>query len=369
MPGETSLTNNRIAVQNASRARRHAAREIEIIRHLLANPELTTLEIAALCGFGALPDGGRDNVRRQMDQLEGEGYLEVEERLQSETRRVGYYWIRRDIGVIRDLAARREYQKYADAFRESGWVRDMILDQGIDFDLGDCREDAREMLRVSRRFFDYCLHNPVRDDDILDWTARIEFPVPSALWFSERFDVEEAHQPRPHLIYDLFTFCMFADQIETPLDLESYVFLTTMARKAACYRQTARGYRTSVAVIDAILAVRDACDENEGAFPEALAENLDTYEEFRRVFLRTKQPLPELREELDETYNAIAADLGLATVRGECEIAFEDFRIDAPDGVVITYKDILAIVEREYDAVFDEIERENAAAADQKEKP
>lgn len=76
----------------------------------------------------------------------------------------------------------------------------------------------RQMLAASPTFFDLYLQKKVIEPTTMIWSACIEYPIPSDAWLSEKYVAGERGRPNPNMLYNLFTFCMFADYLPQYLD-------------------------------------------------------------------------------------------------------------------------------------------------------
>lgn len=109
-------------------------------------------------------------------------------------------------------AVLREY------FWQSDWLRKFLIDNQTDFTTDNLKEDMRQMLAASPTFFDLYLQKKVIEPTTMIWSACIEYPIPSDAWLSEKYVAGERGRPNPNMLYNLFTFCMFADYLPQYLD-------------------------------------------------------------------------------------------------------------------------------------------------------
>lgn len=337
-------------------------RKCQILWSLLKYSERTTGELADDCGFRMKKRSKYDNVKRELKDLTTETpYLEVEKKNPPNTRSATYYRICRDNEIILQLYADSRFTALREYFWQSDWLRKFLIDNQTDFTTNDLKEDMRQMLVASPTFFGLYLQQKVLEPTTMIWSACIEYPIPSDAWFSEKYVAGERGRPNPNMLYNLFTFCMFADYLPQYLngtmDVEHYALLSQMGEKSSQYRRTARAYQTSFRIMEALLAVRELGTEM-GSIPRWLVEKLDQYADIRVGDEAIPETVDRVNAELDMIYNEIAEGLGLDIIRKPDNRVIADFMKE----LGIPFDDVKDIVEEYLESELTRLEQEEGVS-------
>lgn len=286
-------------------------------------------EIADDCGFAHKGTSKYDNVRRELEELETKTeYLSVTTTRRSGRRRANCYQIRRDPKIIQQLHSDPAFFNLRDWFRRSDWLKEFLIDNQLDAITDELKPDMKRMLEASPTFFELCLHQQIFEPEITLWSASIEYPIPSNAWLSKKLVPEERERPNFNILYNLFVFCMFKDYYsayrDESIDVALVDLLDEVREKSSQLRRTARAYKTSYHIMEALIAVREL-EVEEGCIPEYLAENIDEYVTLRKADERLDETSDQLNKKLDNIYNSIAEDLGLSIRREPDKRVLEDF--------------------------------------------
>lgn len=340
-------------------------RKCQILWSLLKYPDRVTGEIADDCGFAYRGTRKYENVKRELEKLENETpYLEVTTTKRPKTRSARCYKIRRDRETIQQLYSDPAFFDLRDWFRRSDWLQEFLIDNQLDRIADELKPDMKRMLEASPTFFKLCLQQQISAPGIRLWSASIEYPIPSSAWLSEKFVLEEQDRPNINIFYNLFVFCMFKDYLLEYLDDSidpAFVELLTKVREISSqFRRTARAYKTSYHIMEALIAVRELEAEG-GCIPESLTEKIDAYVHMRLADNHFDEVSEQRNKDLDNIYNTIAEDLDLSIRREpeKREIAdyAEEFGISLPD--------FIADMEEYYDVEEARLEEENDVADDE----
>jgi DNA-binding transcriptional ArsR family regulator len=192
-----------------------------IVACLLDNDVANTGGIADYCGFSGTTDNKYRYVSRQLDALVEEGIIEAIEDYRPEGsrwRKGTGYRLYRDFDHLGTVCYGIDYyEELRPKFRESTWLRELIIDKRILEGEEKNEELLQLLLLASPTFFKFCLLNPVTTETLYPWDT----PSSNIGWvcqkFSLNFDTNEVVSTDNRLL-EVFRFCIFQDWMETNPD-------------------------------------------------------------------------------------------------------------------------------------------------------
>ncbi|MEN6442842.1 MAG: hypothetical protein ABFC71_03725 [Methanoregula sp.] len=205
-----------------------------IVACLLDNDVANTGGIADYCGFSGTTDNKYRYVSRQLDTLVEEGVIEAIEDYRPEGsrwRKGTGYRLFRDFDHLGTVCYGMDYYKeLRPKFRESAWLRELIIDERILAGEEKNKELLHLLLQASPTFFKFCILNPVTQDTLYSWDT----PSSNIQWVCRRLsltpDSDKAVSTYNRLL-EVFRFCLFQDWMETKpngvvsRDLRMFLFM------------------------------------------------------------------------------------------------------------------------------------------------
>lgn len=292
----------------------------KIISCLLENELTNTAAIAKYCGYGGKKNPYR-YVDRQLDELVKNKFItEVEKYRPEESRwRSGTgYRLTRDLGLIWMLYLDKKYADIRHKFRESKWLRELIIESRILSRKEKNKKLLHLMLQTSPSFFKMCFVKfwltPLTIDTLRSW----ETPVGNIDWFYHS-EISK-NMPRETLNKDiqfleLYRFCLFQDWVESypdekiPDDLIKLLTGVRLTEERECKRvlDTVLEYCAAESIRD-FKAIYESDDRDRIKNLNALNANFDTL----RYKLATTEveKQPTMKTQLKATTHEISATLG-----------------------------------------------------------
>lgn len=364
MRNQQADTSTSEIIEQSHRAPEAFSRKCQILWSLLKFPDRIMSEIADDCGFAHRGPHRYDNVRRELKELETETeYLSVTTIRRPRIRSAKCYKIQRDHTTIQQLYSDPAFFNLRDWFRRSDWLKEFLIDNQLDAITDELKTDMKRMLEASPTFFELCLHQQIFEPEITLWSASIEYPIPSSAWLSEKFVPEERDRPNPNILYNLFVFCLFKDYyseyLNGSIDFALIELLEQVREKSSQFRRTARAYKTSYHIMEALIAVREL-EVDEECIPESLAEKIDAYVHMCHADNFFAGTSDQRNKDLDDIYNSIAEDLDLNIRRKPDTRVLADFAAE----LGVSLDALLAYGEEYWDAEVTRQEDEGNAADD-----
>jgi hypothetical protein len=226
-----------------------------ILLVLLTSIPLTRREISKQLGL-TKSYSGHDPITEPMRMLITAGILiskekkrEVRDKRGREVKvlgkgRLSELWeLDRNIRVLRTIYA--DYPELREIIGKTDWVYDVIVQQGLNPDgidnvQGKDIRNLHKMLQLSPSFFHICLTSPSIKQTAAHWSYIRDnrSPKPSKKLVKHYIDrMQPRHYPF-RAYYDLFTFCLFSDEISDKSTDEEYKLLETFRK---IWQQKERG--------------------------------------------------------------------------------------------------------------------------------
>jgi hypothetical protein len=300
----------------------------KIITALLRQRECDTGQLADFCGYS----GNRkyEAITPALDNLHRRGYLERKTAPSStgSSQESTWYNIKKDLTVIAKIYSDRQLQPIPSEFRESKWLRDLILEERFHFlkssvesqYLEPLRNDIRYMLKFSRTFFEYNLKYQITPEILRFWPEGIETPLPVLAWKSEWFTSRdrmaqaERQEFPPYLIHNFFIFCLFSEYIEAQLqgkDLPEMRKEWEWSRDLSSqFRKRLREFESTIQIISVLQnAAKKSGDEKLAL--EYTLKTLDHYGQVKDSYVTYGGPSSDSDFKLNDLYQGIAEKLGI----------------------------------------------------------
>lgn len=298
---------------------------VTIIASLLENESLTKGDLADKCGYREKRKDKYAFITRQMYHLESiKGYVETT----TDGSHPTICCIRRDLQVIREIYEDPVYTGIRDKFRESPWLQDFLLETTLQSVLIDdeTQEDARQMLRVSRLFFEGALYEK---RDLSVETPVTQFPPVANCVLLRTPEYKRARATCA--LYDLFTTCMIAESYDlsqsNTLSEEKNLILGELSGKSTRIKWDLASFDASLTLLRSLAVCLTAVKGTNKSLPPDLEKFLEEYQKFGRVI--SKEP-PESEQfgraewEAAVCYEALSKKIGMASESLEKLIAYDE---------------------------------------------
>jgi len=316
------VTNARCGT-NRTREKRYSELRIEVVRSLLASPELSLGEIADFAGYEKQGPTKGEYVRRPLSSLVDHGVVEIFPQKGTQRRRGPAFRLSRDLKILDILYQHKDFAKYQNEFQQSNWLKELIIQTRFGDIAAPFKDDLVEILGCSPAFFTFCLSDSCTIEKMYAFSTTFDScPVVPRDYFGKI--VEEEWFKSGLWVRNVLLLFAFVDHLDNKNPNINHDQLMRcidrMRTQLSEDHRRLKDFNSTVDYMKAVLAFKNFIYENIGELPDPLQQELDWYYHDLDYYRRSEEKNKKLERKVDFHYNHIAEILNLDIRRTPTEL-------------------------------------------------